>query len=360
MSGIAPLKKIIRLVGRILMYFNTGHIVLTSVLIFFLASYEVFAGQDFIIASPHHKYVSKEFDAFKNDGATTAAPNIETVITEIFPNMKRENQVAIMRELISARSAIVVDVNSQETLYSHAPDMEGQPASTIKILTGLIALNALEKTEVVEVSRKAAGMPRSKVNLEEGATYPALDLIYAALLNSANDASVALAEKIAGSERLFAILMTYRAREMGAHNTVCKTATGLTAEGQKTTVRDLALLFSKAMQNEEFAEIMASSRIITNDGAEYYSHNRALWQVHGAEGGKTGFTNAAGQTYVGKFCRGDDELIVAIMGSEKMWDDVQCLVTYGFTKKQKIDSEVTALQLISSPADVGQPALLSH
>ena len=168
-------------------------------------------------------------------------------------------------------------------------------------------------------------------------------MINAVLLASANDASVALAEKIAGSERAFAKLMTKKAREMGAKYTVCKTATGLTKRGQKSTVRDLAVIFNKAMKNWGFARRMARKRVKTNDGKILKNHNKALWNLEGAEGGKTGYTRAAGQTYVGKFCRGKDELVVAVMGSKSRWRDVRRLVEYGFATKQKegIGNDVT-------------------
>ncbi len=229
-----------------------------------------------------------------------------------------------------------MDADSGGVLYAHSPDKTAQPASTIKILTGLIAIQSLEDDEWVPTSRRAAGMPRSKIYLSRGKSYKANDMINAVLLSSANDASVALAEKIAGSERVFAKLMTHKAKAWGAENTVCKTATGLTARGQKSTVRDLAVLFNRAMDNEEFAARVVRRKIKTGYGKVLRNHNRALWQIDGAEGGKTGYTKAARQTYVGKFKRGDEELTVAVMGSETMWDDVKRLVEYGFAKKMSM------------------------
>ena len=190
---------------------------------------------------------------------------------------------------------------------------------------------------MVSVSHHAASMPRSKVYLQPGNTYRANDLINAVLLASANDASVALAEKISGSESLFAQLMTQKAKAWGATNTVCKTASGLTAPGQQTTVHDLAVLFNRAMENDEFASRVKQTTARTEFGQVLKNHNRALWQIAGAEGGKTGFTNAARQTYVGKFKRGDDELLLAIMGSVTMWKDIKNLVGYGFTAMAKDD-----------------------
>ena len=143
-----------------------------------------------------------------------------------------------------------------------------------------------------------------------------------------------LAEKIAGSETSFAKMMTLRAQLWGARHTVCKTATGLTAKGQKSTARDLALIFRHAMRDKEFADRMKKTRVKTTEGKLLHNHNKALWQVEGAEGGKTGYTNAARQTYVGKFKRGSDEIIVAIMGSERMWADLKNLVKYGFERQE--------------------------
>lgn len=238
--------------------------------------------------------------------------------------------------LISARSIIVIDAVNGKTLFSRSPDTPRQPASTIKVLTGLIAIDALTNKQRIPVSKKAARQPPSKIYLDQRKTYRANDLINAVLLASANDASVALAEKIAGSEKNFAGRMTGLAKRLGAASTVCKTASGLTAKGQKSTARDLAVIFRKAMQDKEFAGRMKHAKIKTQDGKLLRNHNKALWQIDGAVGGKTGYTNAARQTYVGKFRRGNDEIIVAIMGSETMWGDLKRLVNYGFARKKQL------------------------
>lgn len=237
---------------------------------------------------------------------------------------------------VSAKGVMVMDAVTGDVIYASNPDMPRQPASTIKVLTGIIAIDSLKKNELVPVSRRAARMPRSKVYLRPGSKYRAKDLINALLLASANDASVALAEKIGGSEKVFAQLMTARAKSFGAVHTVCKSASGLTRRGQHTTARDLAKIFNHAMQNPRFAKTMERIKVRTSYGKVIRSHNRALWQVKGAEGGKTGYTALARQTYVGSFKRGTDELIVAVMGSETMWYDVKQLVKYGFTKKRLI------------------------
>ncbi|MFZ5758374.1 MAG: D-alanyl-D-alanine carboxypeptidase family protein [Thermodesulfobacteriota bacterium] len=240
------------------------------------------------------------------------------------------------RRKLSSRSAIIMDATTGAVLYAHDPDRPAQPASTLKVLTGLIAIESLRDSDTVTASQRAASMPRSKINIQPGKAYVADDMINAVLLASANDASVAIAEKVAGSEQSFARLMTSKARSLGATNTVCKTASGLTAPGQMSTARDLAVVFDKAMRDREFAERMRKTKVKTRFGQVLRNHNKALWQVEGAVGGKTGYTNAARQTYVGKFSRGNDAIVVALMGSETMWHDISRLVEYGFARKAQL------------------------
>ncbi|MBW2502883.1 MAG: D-alanyl-D-alanine carboxypeptidase [Deltaproteobacteria bacterium] len=106
---------------------------------------------------------------------------------------------SLFRKKLSARSAIILDAATGKEIYAHNPDRPGQPASTIKVLTSLIAIDYLKNSTLVPVSDRAAGMPRSKIYIRKGRSYYAEDLINAVMLASANDASVALAEKIGGS-----------------------------------------------------------------------------------------------------------------------------------------------------------------
>ncbi len=241
-------------------------------------------------------------------------------------------QAALLERRISARTAVVVDARTGRMLFALSPDVPRQPASTIKVITGMIAINSLRDSQMVRASYRAAGMPRSKIHLQPGRSYRAGDLINATLLRSANDAAVALAEEVAGSEKAFARLMTSKVRSLGAGNTVLRNASGLTAVGQQSTARDLALIFHRAMQNQEFAQRVGSASVGTALGQTLRATNRALWQIDGAKGGKTGFTRAAQQTYVGKFRRGNFELVIALMGSNTMWDDIDHLVEFGFSQ----------------------------
>lgn len=237
---------------------------------------------------------------------------------------------AQLERRLSARTAVVVDSRTGRIIFALNPDVPRQPASTIKVLTALIALDSLRESQLVPTSRRAAQMPRSKIYLQQGRSYRAGDLINAVLLRSGNDASVALAEMIAGSERAFARLMTSKAREMGASNTTLVNSNGLTASGQVSTARDLALILHQAMQHPELARRIGTTTVATGFGQTLRSNNQALWRVEGSKGGKTGYTSAAQQTYVGKFQRGEQEIVIALMGSQKMWDDVNHLVKFGF------------------------------
>ena len=250
-----------------------------------------------------------------------------------------------------------MDARTGKEIYSHNPDKPGQPASTIKVLTGLIAMDYLKNTSLVPVSSWAASMPRSKIYIRKGKSYYANDLINAVLLASANDASVALAEKIGGSESGFAKMMTRKANELGAKKTICKTASGLTAKGQQTTARDLATIFRRAMQHDEFAERIKRLQAKTSYGKTLRSHNKAMWQISGSQGGKTGYTWAAKQTYVGKFSRDGEEILVAILGSRNMWTDISRLVEYGFSKKRQL--RVAGNQQTKPAITDNRPALRS-
>jgi len=261
------------------------------------------------------------------------------------------------RRKLSAGSAIVLDARTGEEIYAHNPDRPGQPASTIKVLTSLIAMDSLKNNSLVPVSSWAASMPRSKIYLRKGKSYYANDLINAVLLASANDASVALAEKIAGSESGFAKMMTNKAQELGARKTICKTASGLTAKGQQTTARDLAVIFGKAMKQQEFASRVKLANAKTSYGKVLRNHNKALWQITGAQGGKTGYTWAAKQTYVGKFSRNGEEIVVALLGSRNMWRDIAELVDYGFTKIEQVQ---TAGRQGSGPGEAADNAPLKQ
>ena len=231
---------------------------------------------------------------------------------------------------ISARSFVIMDAKTGQILLSLNPQLFLPPASTLKVMTAMVVVEHLKMDDKVTVSPSAASAPPSKIAIKPGEVYTVRDLLYALLLNSANDAARALAERVSGSERDFAQQLTQEVRQWGAYRTTCATANGLPAENQVSTAQDLALMFRRAMQDPELAKIMETKYYTIQGDRELRNHNRFLFTTPLAVAGKTGYTRAAKHTYVGLFRNGDHEIIVAMMGSKKKWADLRPLIERGF------------------------------
>jgi D-alanyl-D-alanine carboxypeptidase (penicillin-binding protein 5/6) len=239
---------------------------------------------------------------------------------------------------VTAKSALVMDAETGRTLYAKAPDRLHPPASTVKVMTGLLALEKVSPRKEVSVSAAASREPASRLGLHLGDRIAVQDLLYGLLLKSANDASVALAETAAGDVDRFVKLMNEKARALGARKTVFKNPSGLPARGQVTTASDLARIFRAALRNEAFVKIAETKhRLVTavSEDSErrrimVRNHNRLLWEYEGAGPGKTGYTVASRHTYVGEVEENGRKVIVVVLGSRRPWQDVRTLVDYGF------------------------------
>ena len=235
----------------------------------------------------------------------------------------------------SATAALIMDAPTGEILYEKNANIPLPMASTTKVMTGLLGVERLRPHEIVQISAYAASMSASKLYLRPGELMRADDLLQAILLKSANDASAALAEKISGSEIAFAKLMTRRAHELGAQNTHFENASGLPSDDHYSTAYDLAVILRYAMQRPDFAEIMqmktASVESMAGRAWTVRNHNRLLWTFPGALGGKTGWTRASRHCYVGMVEHGGKTLIVSILASSRLWNDINELLLYGFS-----------------------------
>lgn len=232
--------------------------------------------------------------------------------------------------LVTAKAFVIMDAKTGRTLLALNPHLMLPPASTLKVMTALMVMERLRLDDKVTVSPYAAAAPASKINLQPGETLTVRDLLYALLLSSANDGARALAEKISGSEEAFAAEATRQMRAWGAYRTRLATANGLPAEGQYSTAEDLALLFRRAIQHPELAKIMATKYYTIPGDRELRNHDRFLFTTPLAQGGKTGFTRASRHTYVGRFKNGDQEIIIAMLGSSQKWADMRTLIEKGF------------------------------
>jgi D-alanyl-D-alanine carboxypeptidase (penicillin-binding protein 5/6) len=262
----------------------------------------------------------------------------------------------------SAVAGLVMNAETGEVLYEKNPHLPLPMASTTKIMTALLGMERLRPHELVEVSAYAASMAPSKIYLKPGELIRVDDLLQAILLKSANDASAALAEKISGSEAAFARVMTRRARELGALNTHFENASGLPADGHYSTAHDLAILLRYAMQRLDFAEIMqmktASVESVAGRMWNIRNHNRLLWTFPGALGGKTGWTRASRHCYVGMVESGGRTLIVSVLASSRLWDDIQELLQYGFSDVEPEEPRFLPLSTLTPlPVPESKPIL---
>jgi serine-type D-Ala-D-Ala carboxypeptidase (penicillin-binding protein 5/6) len=243
-----------------------------------------------------------------------------------------------------------MDAATGKMLYQKDPDLRLPPASTTKIVTAIVALESGRKlSEWLTVSKAATRVPASKLYLRPGQTITIEGLLYGILLSSANDASMVLAEGIAGSVEGFTELMTKRAHDIGAMNSHFTNPHGLTAADHYSTARDLAILFRYAMKNPTFREIVQTKISSVNSNSivrkrtlarriSVRNHNRLLWNFDGAIGGKTGYTYAAQKCFVGAVIRNGVTLIVSILGARDQWGDTKKLLEYGFDNYQTLQA----------------------
>ncbi|MBU6427475.1 MAG: D-alanyl-D-alanine carboxypeptidase [Cyanobacteria bacterium REEB65] len=232
---------------------------------------------------------------------------------------------------LSARSAIVMN-GAGKVLFEYHPNERLPNASTTKVLTALVVIDRVPLQDVVTIGANAARMPPTKLGVRVGERYTVLELLYAMLLNSANDAAVALAEHVAGSTDRFARLMNEKAASLGAVNSHFITPNGLPADGHYTTAHDLALIMRAAAQSPIFVAI-AQTRAVNlawpgrHLPHHLVNHNKLLASYPMPVLGKTGFTNAAGRCYVAE-AEGSG-LTVAMLGSRHLWRDARRLLDFG-------------------------------
>jgi D-alanyl-D-alanine carboxypeptidase (penicillin-binding protein 5/6) len=251
---------------------------------------------------------------------------------------------------LTARAAVLMDASTGKILYQKDPDLRLPPASTTKVVTAILALESGRKlTESITVSKAATRVPASKLYLRAGQTITIEHLLYGILLSSANDASMVLAEGLAGSVERYTELMTKKAHDLGAVNSHFINPHGLTAPDHFSTARDLALIFRYAMKNPIFREIVQTKiSSVTSNGIvkkrrvarriSVRNHNRLLWNFDGAIGGKTGYTHAAQKCFVGAVTRNGVTLIVSILGARDQWGDTKKLLEYGFDNYQILET----------------------
>ncbi|MCL1862140.1 MAG: D-alanyl-D-alanine carboxypeptidase [Defluviitaleaceae bacterium] len=241
---------------------------------------------------------------------------------------------------VSAFGAVLMDAETGRVLWGKNEHDPLAMASTTKIMTAVLALESGRMDERVVVSKKAAAAPKVKMHLTPGENVRLGDLMLALMLESSNDAAVAIAEHLSGSVEAFCAEMTKKAKELGALNTVFETPNGLDAGDHHSTAYDLAVITRYALDVPGFIELTNTRHAnFSSDkrGYSFNNRNRLLHEYDGANGVKTGFTNKAGHCFVGAAKRDGMQLISVVLasgwgeqGKAQKWVDTKAVLNHGF------------------------------
>lgn len=247
------------------------------------------------------------------------------------------------KDAYTARALYLIDTASNTTLYEKSAEEKMPVASIVKLMTIEITLEELEAgrlslDEVVVASEYASSMGGSQVFIEAGGEYTVGDLLKSAIVASANDASVALAERIAGSETEFVRLMNKRAQEFDMQNTNYMNSTGLPAPNQFSCAKDTATLLKKVTSFDTYHNYstiwMDTLKHPKGRESELVNTNKLIRYYEGCDGGKTGSTSEAGYCLAASAKRGDMRLIGVVLGAKdgkSRFGETSTLLNYGFS-----------------------------
>ena len=239
---------------------------------------------------------------------------------------------------IAARAFIVVDHLSGRTLAAANENDRFEPASLTKVMTAYLVFDALRagkldanaRVAVSDTVMRAAG---ARMFVAPGKPVTVMQLLRGMIVQSANDAALALAEAVAGSEAAFVARMNEQARRMGLANTAFMNATGRPAPGHHASARDLATLAGHLVRDFPERYALYAEREFTYEGITQGSHNRLLWTDPTVDGVKTGFTEAAGYCLLASARRGERRLVSVVLGAQTdalRTSETQKLLNFGF------------------------------
>lgn len=242
---------------------------------------------------------------------------------------------------LSARSAIVIDVNSKTIMFKKNSDLKLLPASTTKVMTGLVVLETYDLDDIVTIDTLNGTGQTMELELNERITVE--NLLYGLLVQSANDAATALAEFHPDGQDGFIAAMNQKAKDLHLSNTQFANPSGLDAYGHYTTVHDLSLLAAQAMENPIFKRIVSTQGITVSDVTNSIFHeleaiNQLLGEIPGLTGIKTGWTELAGECLVTYIKRGTHEIIVVILGSQDRFEETRQLIDWAFANHQWLEA----------------------
>ncbi|WP_054875344.1 D-alanyl-D-alanine carboxypeptidase family protein [Oxobacter pfennigii] len=260
---------------------------------------------------------------------------------------------------VAAEGALLIESNTGRILFEKNKDVKFYPASTTKIMTALLVLEHCQLDDKVIVGENPPYVKGSKIYIFEGEEFTVDQLLYALLIESANDVASAFAEHIAGSDEEFAKLMNKKAKELGCKNTNFTNPHGLYNPDHYTSAYDLYLITKEAMKYETYRKIVTTRSYTlepTNKQPErryFHSNNRLMYNnrfhVEGANGAKTGYTTESGHSLVATAYREYTDLMVVLLCDKKpgLWEDAYALMNYGFENFETVMG-VAAGNLITS------------
>jgi D-alanyl-D-alanine carboxypeptidase (penicillin-binding protein 5/6) len=236
---------------------------------------------------------------------------------------------------IGAQAAILFDPRTHAILYEKHAFRQLDPASLTKMMTAYIVIRGGHLDRTVTVSPQAAATPGSRLNIRPGETYTRYDLLTGLLLRSGNDAAVQLAESEAGSVTRFVAEMNVAAQALGAFNTHFENPHGLTAPGHYSSAYDLANIAQAALSLKTFRAIVRLPQASITERSRHrhrllHNTNQLLYGFPGADGIKTGTTNAAGKCLAASATRNGRQLIAVVLNSPDRWRDASALLHWGF------------------------------
>lgn len=236
---------------------------------------------------------------------------------------------------VTAKSAILIEAETGRVIMEKNAEDRAFPASTTKMMTGILAVKSGRLSDKVTVSKKAAAAEGSSIWLEAGEQLTLEQLCYGLLLHSGNDAAVAIAEYLGGSENNFVAQMNALAASIGTTGTHFANPNGLPDPNHYTTAHDLSRIAAYGLKNPEFQKIVATDHALIPWGnkpyqRELFNSNHLLNTFDGANGVKTGYTDAAGVCLVASARRNGLELIAVVLDSEDCWGDAAKMLDAGF------------------------------
>ena len=252
------------------------------------------------------------------------------------PGVVPVEQAPVAAPQVRAKAVILADEATGQVLYERNAGAARAMASTTKVMTALLAFERLDERKVVTIGSGPPKVGEESLRLRPGERLTVRQLLLGLMLKSANDAGVAIAEAVDGSEAAFVRRMNRKAAALRLSATHYVTPYGLDRPGHQTSARDLARLWEVAMRRADFQALVATKAARLPGGPlslrRFVTTNQLLGSYRWTVGGKTGFTNRAGRCLVASASRGGRRLVAVALGSPNAFPDVQALFEYGFSK----------------------------